>query len=323
MSRAVVPEPGRRSPQLTVFHTPVLGHEVVSALAVRPEGTYVDCTVGEGGHAAMILSAVEPPPRLLGIDLDADALRSARARLTGFEAELSLVQGNYGDVGGLAAEAGFEAADGIIIDAGVSSFQLESPDRGFSFRREERLDMRFDRHQTRTAFDLVNRAPASELAELIRSLGEETRYRRIASAIVAARPIATTTELAAVVVGALGGRHRRIHPATRTFQALRMSVNGELDNLRSGLEQSSALLAPGGRLAVIAYHSLEDRLVKRFMAAESRDCICPLEVTFCECRHRASLRRVNRKVMKASQQEIRANPRSRSARMRVAERLAV
>ncbi|MDD9995288.1 MAG: 16S rRNA (cytosine(1402)-N(4))-methyltransferase RsmH [Dehalococcoidia bacterium] len=308
---------------MTVFHTPVLGRELVSALAVRPDGAYVDCTVGEGGHAEMILSAVEPPPRLLGIDLDADALRSARVRLAGFEAAVSLVQGNYGDVGGLVAAAGFEAADGIIIDLGVSSLQLESPERGFSFRREERLDMRFDRRQAQTAFDLVNRAHASELAELIRSLGEESRSRRIASAIVAARPIETTTELAAVVVGALGGGRRRIHPATRTFQALRMSVNGELDNLRSGLEQSSALLAPGGRLAVIAYHSLEDRLVKRFMAVESRDCICPREAALCECGHRASLKRVNRKVIKASQQEISANPRSRSARMRVAERLAV
>ena len=288
--RTVAPEPGGGSPQLTVFHTPVLSREVVSALSVRPDGTYVDCTVGEGGHAAEILSAVEPPPRLLGIDLDADALLSARARLAGFEAAVSLVQGNYGDVGGLAAGAGLEAADGIIIDLGISSLQLESPDRGFSFRREERLDMRFDRRQARTALDLVNMAPAPELAELIGSLGEESRSRRIASAIVAGRPIETTTELAALVARALGGRRRRIHPATRTFQALRMSVNGELDNLRSGLEQSSALLAPGGRLAVIAYHSLEDRLVKRFMAAESRDCICPSELTICDCGHRASLK---------------------------------
>ena len=308
---------------MTVFHTPALGREVVSALAVRPDGTYLDCTVGEGGHAAMVLSAVEPPPRLLGIDVDADSLSAARARLAGFEGAVSLVHGNYGDVGGLAAAAGLEAADGIIIDLGVSSLHLESPDRGFSFRREERLDMRFDRRQARTAWELVNMAPAAELADLIGSLGEESRSRRIASTIVAARPIETTTELAAVVAGAIGGRRRRTHPATRTFQALRMAVNGELENLRSGLEQSSGLLAPRGRLAVIAYHSLEDRLVKRFMATESRDCICPHETIRCECGHRASLKRVNRKVIKASQEEIRANPRSRSARMRVAERLAV
>ncbi len=307
---------------MTPRHVPVLGPEVVSALAVRAGGAYVDCTVGGGGHAALVLSAAEPAPRVLGIDLDADALAAAREALGGFGPAVALRRGNYARVVEIAAEAGIERADGVVMDLGLSSMQLESAERGFSFMREARLDMRFDRGDVRSAWEVVNLTPPPELAALIRSLGEEPRARRIASAIAAARPIDTTTQLAAVVAGAAGGRGGRIHPATRTFQAVRIAVNGELDNLREGLAAAAGLLAPGGRLAVISYHSLEDRLVKGFMARESADCLCPPELAGCGCGHRASLRRVGRKPQRASETEIGANPRSRSARLRVAERLA-
>ena len=300
-----------------------MGPEVVAALSVHSEGRYVDCTVGEGGHAALILGAVSPPPRLVGIDLDEDALGAAGSRLSGFGNAVTLLHGNYGSLGDLAARAGLDAADGVVIDLGISSRHLEIPDRGFSFRSEGRLDMRFDRSHGHTAWDLVNRAQVTELETVIGTLGEEPRPRRIASAIVAARPIETTTELAAVVARVLGGRRGRIHPATRTFQALRMAVNAELGNLRSGLEQAQQLLEPGGRLAVISYHSVEDRIVKRFIAARSGKCTCRRDEDPCDCPSAPSLRRVNKKVMKPSQQEVRANPRSRSARMRVAEKLAV
>ena len=307
---------------MTVRHVPVLGREVVAALAVRAGGAYVDCTVGGGGHAALVLSAADPAPRLLGIDLDADALASARKALGRFGPSVALVRGSYAQMGEMAAAAGFDPADGVLMDLGLSSLQIESAERGFSFLREARLDMRFDRGQGRSAWEVVNRTPLPELAALIRSLGEEPRARRIASAIAAARPIETTTELAAVVAGAGGARSGRIHPATRTFQAVRIAVNGELDNLRAGLEEAAGLLAPGGRLAVISYHSLEDRMVKGFMARESTDCLCPPELAGCGCGHRAVLRRIGIRAVRATETETGANPRSRSARLRIAERLA-
>ena len=306
---------------LNAIHTPVLGPEVVDALAVRSHGFYVDCTVGEGGHAALILAVVEPPPAVLGIDLDEDALGVARSTLARFGTSVTLIHGSYVDMRRLATEAGRDQADGILMDLGLSSLQLEETDRGFSFQREAHLDMRFDRSHAKSAWDVVNRTAERELSELIRALGEEPRARRIASAIVAARPVETTTRLAEVVANAIGGRKGRIHPATRTFQAVRMAVNGELANVRDGLERAVELLGPQGRLVVISYHSLEDRVVKRFMARESRDCICDPKGPICECGHEASLRRVSKKVIKPTEEEIKANPRSRSARMRVAERL--
>ncbi|MCH7746098.1 MAG: 16S rRNA (cytosine(1402)-N(4))-methyltransferase RsmH [Chloroflexi bacterium] len=299
-----------------------MAQEVISALEVKPLGAFIDCNVGEGGHSLAILSAVTPTPRLLGIDLDAESLTIARRRLEAYQDTVVLVQGNFADVGAIAEEHGFEPADGILFDLGLSSLQVDTGSRGFSFRQEARLDMRFDPGQEITAYNVVNEYSEESLADVIFRLGEERKSRRVARAIVRKRPIETTIQLADVITHALGWPAKgRIHPATRTFQAIRMAVNKELDNLERGLEQALELLRSGGRVAVISYHSLEDRLVKNKLRHEASDCICPPETPICVCGHKASIRLVNRKVIKPTQAEVQANPRSRSARMRVAERI--
>jgi 16S rRNA (cytosine1402-N4)-methyltransferase len=296
--------------------------EVLEALRVEPGGVYIDCTVGEGGHSLALLGSVSPRPRLLGIDLDEEALTVARARLMTDEREVTLTKGNFSSLGGLAEQHGFVPADGVLFDLGVSSLQLETASRGFSFSRKGQLDMTFDVHKKNAAGDLVNRATEKRLAETIRGLGQEPRARRIARAIVEARPIKSTVDLSAVVMRAAGRPdRRRIHPATRTFQALRMAVNSELENLTSGLSQAVQVLAGGGRLAVISYHSLEDGLVKRTFKTEASDCICPPQSPQCVCGHKASMRVITRRVLRPTAQEVDSNPRSRSARVRVAERL--
>ena len=294
--------------------------EVLAALQVRPDGLYVDCTTGEGGHALAILEAVSPPPRLIGLDLDAEALRAASDRLEDFEQNVELVHGNYADMVSLASDRGIAHADGVLMDLGISSLQLDVGRRGFSFRREAPLDMRFDESQTTTAADVVNGYSEQDLANAIYKYGEERGSRRIARAIVRARPLHTTTQLAEVVARSVGRPRGRIHPATKTFQAIRMVVNGELENIEAGLGQAIQLLERGGRLAVVSYHSLEDRLVKTTLRRESRDCVCPPETPMCVCGHTASVRLVNRKVIRPKEEEVAANPRSRSARLRVAER---
>ena len=294
--------------------------EVLAALQVRPDGLYVDCTTGEGGHALAILEAVSPPPRLIGMDLDAEALRAASDRLEDFEQNVELVHGNYADMVSLASDRGIAHADGVLMDLGISSLQVDVGRRGFSFRREAPLDMRFDESQTATAADVVNGYSEQDLANAIYRYGEERGSRRIARAIVRARPLHTTTQLAEVVARSVGRPRGRIHPATKTFQAIRMVVNGELENIEAGLGQAIQLLERGGRLAVVSYHSLEDRLVKTTLRRESRDCVCPPETPMCVCGHTASVRLVNRKVIRPKEEEVAANPRSRSARLRVAER---
>ncbi len=307
---------------LEAHHVPVMVEETLTALKVRPGGRYIDCTLGEGGHSLAILSAVEPRPWLLGIDLDAESLEEARKRLAPYLDHAVLVQGNYANVEALAEGHQFRPADGVLFDLGLSSLQLERESRGFSIYKEARLDMRFDLSRGVSAYEVVNRYPEQELADIIFQYGEEPRARRIARAIVQRRPVETTTQLAAIVATAVGGPGRsRTHPATRTFQALRIAVNRELDNLAEGLEQAINLLRPGGRLVVISYHSLEDRLVKSVMQREAAGCICPPGTPVCVCGHTPRLRLVNRKVIKPSEREVQANPRSRSARMRVAERL--
>ena len=302
-------------------HTPVLVREVLDSLDIRPGGAYIDCTVGEGGHAVAVLGEPRAGSRLLGIDLDGEALARARPRLIPYGERALLVRGSFADLRMIATGQGFSPAEGVLFDLGVSSLQLESAHRGFSFSREGRLDMRFGASQGPTAHHMVNNETADRLADLIYRYGEERGSRRVARAIVAARPIETTVELASVVSAALGRRRRGIHPATQTFQALRMAVNGELENLQAGLAQAVDVLASGGRLVVISYHSLEDRLVKNFMRTEERACICPPEIPECVCGHVASVRVITRRVVRPSSQEVEANPRSRSARMRVAERL--
>ncbi len=231
-------------------------------------------------------------------------------------------QGNFAEVGDIARRQGFEPADGILFDLGLSSLQVDTADRGFSFNKEARLDMRFDSSQGLSAADVVNGFSESELAEVIYRYGEERRSRRIASAILRNRPLDTTTQLAELISGVLGGRGRsRIHPATKTFQAIRMAVNGELDNVERGLGQAIEVLREGGRIVVISYHSLEDRLVKGVLRRESSGCICPPEIPICICDPEPVLRLVSRRVIKPGQEEIRINPRSRSARLRVAERI--
>ena len=302
-------------------HHPVLYQEIIHALSPRSAGRYVDATVGAGGHAWGILTASAPGGLLLGLDLDTQALEIASQRLSAFESRVTLLQASYTTLQAQLARLGWATVDGIVIDLGVSSMQIDTPGRGFSFLMDGPLDMRFSPAQTTSAADLVNTLPEMELADLIFRYGEEKLSRRIAHAIVQARPLHTTTELANLILKASGGRHERIHPATRTFQALRIAVNQELQSVEDFLPQAVQALAPGGRLAVISFHSLEDRIVKQFFRRESRDCICPPKQPVCTCGHKASLIEITRHPMEASPEEAQTNPRSRSAKLRIIEKL--
>jgi 16S rRNA (cytosine1402-N4)-methyltransferase len=301
-------------------HVAVLYEKTLAGLSIVPGSCYVDGTVGAGGHAAGILDASSPGGRLLGLDLDPEALAISRKRLELFENRFELVQSSFVQLVEVAGRTGFLPADGVLLDLGVSSMQLDRAERGFSFQSAGRLDMRFDPRAPRTAADLVNTLPERDLADLIYRYGEEPASRAIARAIVAARPLHTTTELAEVVLQALHKRSAagsRRHPATRTFQALRIAVNDELENLAKGLEAALAVLRPGGRLAVISFHSLEDRIVKTFFAREVRDCICPPESLVCTCGHRATVEWITKKPIRPGPQEVEMNPRSRSAKLRI------
>lgn len=300
-----------------INHIPVMLNEVLAALQPRPRGRYVDCTLGGAGHAEALLGST-PGIELLGIDADPAAVKAAAERLRNYDA--ILVNDNFDHLERICEEHQFRPVDGILFDLGVSSFQLGEAGRGFSIRHEAPLDMRFSPDQKLTAADVVNQFNEQELAEILRKYGEEPNAKRIARAIVGSRPITTTSEVARVIERAVFGARGRIHPATRTFQALRIVVNRELEALESGLRQTIDLLRPGGRLAAISFHSLEDRLVKQFMVLESSGCLCPPEVIVCQCGHTPRLKLVSRKAIKPSSAEVKANPRSRSAKMRVAER---
>ncbi len=304
-----------------VPHIPVLLAEVITALQVRPAGLYVDGTVGAGGHAIGILEATAPDGRLVGLDVDPNAIQISRRRLQPFGERVILVRASYVSIEAQLDVLGLGRADGVLLDLGLSSMQLERPERGFSFQETGPLDMRFDPDTTRKAAELVNTLPEDELADLIYQYGEEPASRRIARAIVAARPIRTTTELAEIVAHVV--RRHKIHPATQTFQALRVAVNDELARLREGLSAATSALGPGGRLAVISYHSLEDRIVKQFLAREAQDCVCPSEALVCDCGHQATVEIVTRKPVRPSSDEVARNPRSRSARLRIAAKLDV
>ncbi len=293
-------------------HEPVLFDEVMIALMPGSGKTYVDATIGAGGHARGILDRSGPGARLLGLDLDVQALAQARTALSPCAAQVTLVHGSFEHLVDIAREQGFLPADGILMDLGLSSMQLSQGERGFSFQLDGPLDMRFDTSSTQTADDLVNTLQLDELADILYRYGEETMSRRIARAIVAARPLHTTRELATVVSQAVR-RRGRIHPATKTFQALRIAVNDELDVLQRGLEQAADALASGGRLAVITFHSLEDRIVKRFFLERSRTG---------SAGHAPTLSVATRHPIRASRLEQERNPRSRSAKLRVAIRLA-
>jgi len=289
-------------------HIPVLLEETIEALAVRSGGRYIDCTLGAGGHALAILERSAPGGQLLGIDADPEAIAAARTRLEAYQSSTLLVNDNFVNLRAIATEHDFSPVHGILFDLGLSSLQLESRGRGFSFQGDDPLDMRLSPDQEVTAADIINTSSEAELAQLIRTLGEERYSRRIARRIVQERPIKTARELAGVIERAVGGRRGRIHPATRTFQALRIAVNHELEHLSSVLEQASSLLGLGGRLVVISYHSLEDRMVKRFMQEEAK---------------KAHLKLVYKKVVTPSLAEVHFNPRSRSAKLRAAERITI
>jgi 16S rRNA (cytosine1402-N4)-methyltransferase len=315
--------------KMEATHIPVLAEEIMSMLAPARGSLQIDATLGGGGHTERILEATDPDGRLLGLDADGAAIARVDGRLRPrFGDRLVLRQANFRDLTDVAREAGFEQVDGALFDLGLSSYQLVDTDRGFGFRAGGPLDMRFDTGRGVPASELLASLDAAELTALFRRYGEEPKAGRIARAIVDARrvaPVATAEELAAIVERVLPPnprQPRRTHPATRVFQALRIAVNEELDALGAGLAAALDLLRPGGRLVVLSYHSLEDRIVKRFFAAERRGCVCPPEIPVCVCGRNPRLRLLTRPSLTPTAEEIAANPRARSARLRAAERLA-
>jgi len=299
------------------IHIPVLLNETIEAFQVQVGRKYIDCTVGEGGHAAAIL---EKGAHLLGIDIDPQAIDVARKRLQLYGENAILINEDFENLERICSDSGFHPVHGVLFDLGMSSLQLTDTSRGFSFQHDSPLNMRFSPSHELSAATIVNTFTEEELAAIIEKYGEERRSKQIARSIVANRPIDTTLQLATVIERTVGFRGK-IHPATKTFQALRITVNQELQRLETALKQVANILFLGGRLVVISFHSLEDRLVKHYMRQESRDCICPPRTPVCVCGHKAVFKLITKKVITPSLAEILANPRSRSARMRVAERV--
>ncbi len=311
---------------LTTQHIPVMPAEVLAALRPRSGGRYIDGTAGGGGHTALLLEQSAPDGHVLAIDADPQALARVAERLPEplASGRLTLAQGNFARLHSLAEAAGFARVDGILLDLGLSSDQLADRERGFSFASDAPLDMRFDPGAPTSAADLLNTLPEKELADLLWRYGEERRSRQIARRVVQTRaraPITRAAELARIAAAGVPGHPGGIHPATRTFQALRIAVNDELTSLEAALPQALNLLAPGGRLAIISFHSLEDRIIKRCFQAEARGCICPPDVPVCVCGHQARVRLITPHPLTATQTEQDQNPRARSAKLRVAERL--
>lgn len=312
-------------------HIPVLLNEVIGGLALKPNATCIDGTLGGAGHAEAMLEATAPGGKLLGVDADPAAIERGGARLARFGERAVLRQASFRYLADVARSAGLAQANAVLLDLGISSYQLAEAERGFSFMMAGPLDMRMDPTSALTADEIVNGWSQDALAGLIYHYGEEPRSRRIACVIIDARPLHSTTELAEVISRAVGRqRGQRIHPATRVFQALRIAVNDELGALEAVLPQIVSLLAPGGRMAIITFHSLEDRIVKQFVQRETRDCICDLDPRLrrvagevaCQCGHHATLKAVTRKPIQPGEAEVRLNPRSRSAKLRIAERVA-
>ena len=304
-------------------HKPVLFEETIASLAIRPEGLYIDGTMGGGGHSEAILKQLTTG-RLLSIDQDPDAIKAAGERLAPYPQSIR-VRGNFAQMGELAKAQGMDQVDGVLLDIGVSSYQLDTPERGFSYHHDAPLDMRMSQEGP-SARDLVNTLSEQELADVIFRFGEDKSARRIARGIVEARqeaPIETTAQLAEIVKSSVPAAVRRAqgHPARKTFQALRIAVNGELDRLEEGLLAGFGLLKPGGRLAVITFHSLEDRIVKRRMADWCQGCVCPKDFPVCVCGRKPQGKLVCKKGVAPSEEELAENPRGRSARLRVIEKL--
>jgi 16S rRNA (cytosine1402-N4)-methyltransferase len=302
-------------------HRSVLYKEIIHALQPKSGGRYVDGTLGAGGHARGIMEACAPDGQMLGLDVDPQALAIARRILAPYEGRIHLAQASYTSLPDQLAELGWDKVDGILLDLGASSMQFDTPERGFSFMQDAPLDMRFGPHVSQTAADIVNSYSERELADLIYEYGEDRDSRKLARAIVKARPLHTTRELVAAIESVSPRRGDRVHPATRTFQALRIAVNEELSSIEEVLPQAVAALRPGGRLAVISFHSLEDRIVKDFFREQSRDLINPPYERIYEQERSAVLKEVNRKPIMPSDDEIRNNPRARSAKLRIAEKM--
>ncbi len=309
-----------------IKHVPVMSDEVIKFLGCKPGGIFVDGTVGGGGHTMGILNAIAPAGRVVGIDRDEDAIEAARQRLKDYAHRLTLARENFADIKKIMEALGIKEVDGILLDLGVSSYHLESPERGFSFRFDAPLDMRMDTRQRRSAYHVVNESSLERLTEILRDYGEERWAKRIAKAIVEKRrhgPISTTKELSDLVSSAIPKKFhpKDIHPATRTFQAIRIEVNDELDNLKRCIDDGVDLLIKGGRMVIISFHSLEDRIVKNSFKGLEKGCICPDDFPACVCGRLPKLKIITKKPVAPTEEEILRNPRGRSARLRAAERL--
>ena len=313
---------GLNSKSGCTVHIPVMVSEVLKAFESTPEGWLIDGTFGLGGHSSALLERY-PDSKVFGIDLDADSLAMSRGGFQKFNNRILLVNGNYADMTVLAREADIGPVGGILLDLGLSSMQLETLGRGFSFRNDEMLDMRYNQSQGLPAAELVNTFERDQLANIFSNFGEEKAAKRIAKAVCQNRPILTTGKLAQIVEKTIGrtGKSRR-HPATKVFQALRIAVNQEFENINKGLSAGLDLLVDKGKFVVLTYHSLEDRIVKQFFKKESLDCICSTRIPFCVCDHHSRLRIVTKKVKIPTMEEVTINPRSRSAKLRIVEKIA-
>ena len=308
------------------FHKPVMLKEVIDSLNCRPGRVFLDGTLGGGGHAYEILKHTAPDGILVGIDFDDDAIHETRQKLKTFGDRKVLVKGNFANLNKILADLQIEKVDGILLDLGVSSHQLETPDRGFSFSADAPLDMRMNQTGGLSAYDLVNDLSEKELVKILRDYGEEIRARRIVRAILAKRkvsPVRTTGELAGIIADAVPYhlRRGRIHPATRTFQALRIAVNDELANLHKAINDGIDVLNEGGRFSVISFHSLEDRITKNLFRSWERGCVCPPDFPICVCNRKSKLKVLTRKPVTPGEVEIHSNPRARSAKLRTAMRI--
>jgi 16S rRNA (cytosine1402-N4)-methyltransferase len=309
------------------FHEPVLKEKVFQYLIAMEEGLIVDGTLGDGGHTEFILKNTGPRLRVLGIDRDTSALERAKGRLAQFGDRVTYAHGNYSEIQSILEKFNIEKVDGFLVDLGVSSPQIDRPERGFSFMHDGPLDMRMDTSQEITAATLLATLPDKELESIIKDYGEERHYRRVVRAIRKAQaisPIVSTLQLSKILSSAIfSKRPTKIHPATRTFQALRIAVNRELVHLKTALQDSLGVLNAGARLVTIAFHSLEDRIVKNFFQEEEKSCICPPRIPVCVCGKKPTLKVISRRVITADKDEVARNPRASSAKMRVAERIYV
>ncbi len=307
------------------LHKPVLVDEVLRSLQIKPDGIYVDGTLGTGGHACAVAQRLGPSGILIGLDVDPSAIERARPRLKGFEPQIITIKASYADLDQVLQDLGISKVQGVLLDLGLSSLQLDLSGRGFSFSRDEPLDMRMDPDGPKTAAQLLNSLSERQLEQLLRDFGEEPRARAIARAIVRERtksPIRTTSQLVKIIESLSPPRARLgKHPATRTFQALRIAVNEELENLKLFLEKAPELIDRQGRVVILSYHSLEHRMVKRAMQEWERGCSCPADFPRCVCGKKVLFKRVNKRAIVPSDEEIRANPRARSAQLRAAERV--